>query len=115
MKAIEIKHCQAGSVTSRSDGSVKLSFVTPELRPSEAGACIGLHGKNVTISIVPEDAPPDELIRVDTERAVKSHSARLRGALFVLWDQQGRKESFDHFYADIMEKQIEAVKAQLHD
>ncbi len=113
MKAIEIQHCQAGSVTSRQDGSVKLSFVTPELRPSEAGACIALHGKNVTISIVPEDTPPDEVVRVDTERAEKSPSTRLRNCHFVLWQQLGSKGDFNRWHADRMEEHINAVKEQL--
>lgn len=113
LRAIEIKHCQAGSVTSRSDGSVKLSFVTPELRPSESGALILLHGKNVCLSIVPEDAPPAELVRVDTERQGKTPGQRLRAVLFVLWQTQGQRGPFETFYDVQMENYINAVKEQL--
>lgn len=113
MKAIEIQHCQAGAVTSRPDGSVTIKFATPELRPSEAGALLLLHGKNCCVSIVPEDVPPSEVVRVDTERHQKTPSQRLRAVLFVLWQQQRRSESFDEFYAHQMEPLIEAVKAQL--
>lgn len=113
MKAVEIQHCQAGSVTSRQDGSVKISFVTPELRPSEAGALIGFHGKNCCVSIVPEDVAPDEKISVDTQRETKSHSSRLRAVLFVFWKQTNSKEQFESFYADKMEALINSVKEQL--
>lgn len=114
MKAVEIKHCQAGAVTSRQDGSVKISFVTPELRPSEAGALIILHGKKCCVSIVPEDVPPEEKISVDTERGEKSPSLRLRSVLFV-WFQQQRPEhtTFEPWYREKMETLIEHVKAKL--
>ncbi len=113
MRAIEIKHCQAGSVTSRQDASVKISFVTPELRPSEAGALLLMHGKNCCVSIVPEDVAPTECIKVNTERGAKSPSQRLRGALFVLWQQQRVGGSFEDFYIRQMEPLIDAVKEQL--
>lgn len=113
MKGIEIQHCQAGSVTSRQDGSVKISFVTPELRPSEAGALILLHGKNVCVSIVPEECAPEEIVRVDTERAVKSPSTRFRSILFILWRNQHQAQPFEQWYAAHMESLIDAVKEQL--
>lgn len=113
MKAIEIKHCQAGGVTSRADGSVKLSFVTPELRPSEAGACLGLHGKNVTVSIVPEDVEPEELLKIDTERGGKTPGQRLRACLFLLWKQQPQTMTYNQFYDTQMEHFIDTVKEQL--
>ena len=113
MKALEIKHCQAGSVTSRQDGSVKLSFVTPELRASEAGACIALHGKNVTVSIVPEDVEPEELLRVDTERGGKTPGQRMRAVLFLLWKQQPHTMTYNQFYDTQMEHFIDTVKEQL--
>lgn len=114
MRAIEIQHCQAGSVTSRQDASVKISFVTPELRPSEAGALLLMHGKNCCVSIVPEDVVPSELIRVDTERAVKTPGQRLRAVLFVFWQQRGAGlGTFEEFYTKRMEELINAVKEQL--
>ena len=112
MKPIEIMHCQAGSVTSRVDGSVKINFVTPELRPSEAGALIAIHGKNCCVSIVPEDAPPAELIRVDTERTIKTPGQRLRGVLFRIWEQS-KAVPFEPWYAQRMETLINEAKAEL--
>lgn len=113
MKAVEIKHCQAGSVLSRQDGSVKLSYVTPELRPSEAGALLGMHGKNVCLSIVPEDATPEELVKIDTERGEKSQSSRIRAVLFLIWKQDGEQGSFDAYYHNKTELYIEHLKGKL--
>lgn len=117
MKAVEIQHCQAGAVTSRQDGSVKISFVTPELRPSEAGALIGLHGKNCCVSIVPEDIEPEGKILVDTERDQKTPSQRWRAVLFIAWKQgvgdKREGETFDAFYQRQYEKAIDFWKEKL--
>ena len=118
LKAIEIQHCQAGSVTSRQDGSVKISFVTPELRPSEGGALLLLHGKNVCVSIVPEDQPIPEKIMVKTEREGKSPSQRFRGVLWVAWEQEidrREDEPFEAYYLRQYQKMIDHWKQKLRD
>ncbi len=114
LKAIEIAHCQAGSVTSRSDGSVKISFVTPELRPSEGGALLLLHGNNVCVSIVPEDVVPEETIHVDTMRENKTPSQRLRAVLFVSFtNERPAGQMFAQYYEEKMEQIIDGVKRTL--
>ncbi len=113
MKAIEILHCQTGAVTSRSDGGVTIKFITPELRPSEAGALIQLHGKNVCVSIVPEDVAPDEVVKVSTPLEQKTASQRLRGVIYCLYSQQKPAGPFQPFYEEEMEKFIAHVKAKL--
>lgn len=113
MKAVEIKHCQVGATTSRADGSVKVSFITPELRPSEAGALLTLHGKNCCISIVPEDVVPEEVVKVDTARGEKTPSQRFRAVLFLLWRQEGEQDTFDNYYVRHLNRLTESVKAKL--
>ena len=61
----------------------------------------------------PEDAPPEEIIRVDTDRVAKSPSKRLYSVLFVLWKQQGEKGTFDNFYVEMIESYIDKVNEQL--
>lgn len=114
MKAIEIQHCQAGAITSRQDGSVKISFVTPELRPSEAGALLQFHGKNCCVSIIPEDTAPEAVVKVNTERGGKTPSQRLHAVLYLVWRQsQPNAETFETFYARQMEVVIYTYKAKL--
>jgi hypothetical protein len=55
LKALHIVNCEMGSITSRADYSVKFSVVTPELRASESGELIRLHGKAVSVLITPLD------------------------------------------------------------
>lgn len=116
MKAIDILHAQCSGVASRVDGSLSLKFVTPEMLASAAGVCIGLHGKNVRLTVIPEDVSPEELIRVDTERAVKTPSQRLRSVLYVA-HQQGvdvrQGENFANYYDRIVDGFVERVKARL--
>lgn len=113
MKAIEILHCLTGAVTSRADGSVKINFVTPELLASQAGVLFLLHGKNVTVSIVPEDTIPDEVVRVDTERRVKSRGERLRAVHYLIWERQGKKGDFENWYSACFESILSDLKQQL--
>lgn len=113
LKAVEIRHAQAGSVLSRPDGSVKLSYVTPELRPSEAGALLALHGKNVWLKIIPEDVDPSETINVATERESKSPSSRLRAVIYLLWKEEGQQGVFEVYYQNRMERIIEKLKEKL--
>lgn len=112
MKAIEIKNCQCAGVSSRVDASVTVRFITPEMRPSEAGTLLSLHGKNVTVSLVPEDVPPDELIKVDTERGEKTPSQRLRGVIFAHFKESNAEGDADDFYRKQMNKITEGYKAK---
>jgi len=113
MKALDILHAQCGAVASRVDGSLTLKFITPEMLPSQAGYCIGLHGKNVRLTIIPEDDAPEEVVTVDTPREQKSASTRQRAVLFLWWKQQGQQGTFDGFYAMQMEKIIDHLKTKL--
>lgn len=74
-----------------------------------------LHGKNVCLSIVPEDVEPEEIIRVDTERDQKTASQRIRGILFILWKQDNQPGTFASYYDTRTEKIIEHLKAQISE
>jgi len=52
---------------------------------------------------------PDEAIG----DAPKTPSQRLRGVLYVWWEQQGKKGTFDEFYKAKMEHLISQVKEKL--
>ncbi len=43
----------------------------------------------------------------------RSPSQKLRGVIYVLWEQAGKKGEFELFYARYMEKIINAVKERL--
>jgi len=109
------------SVSTRKDRTVKVVIGTQELKPTEAGELFGLQNNLATVGIAPNEITPEEIellqksrLSLDDVPNGKSHSQRLRGALFVYWKQYdtGFKE-FDSFYSDYMEKKINNVKSKL--
>lgn len=113
MKAIDFKHAQISTVTSRVDGSVKFAVVTPELEIQHRAVLLGMHGKNARVMIEPLDVPIDGLEEVSTEAEPKTPCARLRACIFVFWEQSGKPDSFDTFYRSKMERLITYVKDKL--
>ncbi len=113
MKAIDIRHSEMGSVTSRVDGGVAFRVITPELTLDQRATLLGLHGKNVRCMLEPIDVPVSGLEVVETEKDAKTPCQRLRAVLYIWWVQEGKKEVFEVFYAAKMEKMIEWVKAKL--
>lgn len=113
MTAIEFKHAEIGTVSSRADGSVTFRVMTPELRPSEAGVVMSYHGKACSVFIKPHEQAPDELVQVETEREQKTPSQRLRSVLFLLHKERNERQPFNLWYAEKMEALITSVKDQL--
>ena len=62
-----------GSITSRADYSVKFSVVTPELRASESGELIRLHGKAVSVLITPLDGADADVVEVTPKPSARRH------------------------------------------
>lgn len=114
MQAIDIRHAEIGTVSSRADGSVAFRVITPELRPSEAGAVVGWHGKACRVTITPdEEAIPGDVLEVHTDREMKTPGQRLRAVLYLLHKEQERKEPFEDYYRRAMESFIEQAKKKL--
>ncbi len=114
MKSIQTQAIING-VRSRKDGSLGVSFETPELNSKEKALFMELQGINLNLVITPlEDANPD-IEKIDKELDVKKPSVRLRSVIFILWKQIGEKESFDEFYKNMMEKFIQHIKDKLEN
>lgn len=113
MKAIETDGIIT-TLSSRQDGSLRLSMITPELTAEEKTEFMQLQGQNLILTINPLDyeqkAPT---YKVASKFENKSPSLRLRNTLFVLWQQNGSKGDFDDYYRKQMEKFIDAVKERL--
>lgn len=114
MPSLDIQNCEMGTIASRADHSVAFRVITPELRPSEAGALMAWHGRACRVTIHPHEGEPDEVISVKTEMDRKTPSQRMRGVLFLIWKAEGQPGSrFDPWYEDRMEQLIEKLKAKL--
>lgn len=116
MPSIDIHNCLMGAITSRVDHSVAFRVITPELRASESGALMGLHGCSVRVVLFPHDKEIEE-VSIKTEREQKSNSARFRAVLFVAWKEgaydKREGESFDAFYDRQYDKMITFWKEKL--
>ncbi len=115
MKAIDIRHSEMGSVTSRVDGGVAFRVITPELTLDQRATLLGLHGKNVRCMLEPIDVPVAGMDEVTTEIDAKTPCQRLRAVLFVHWKEVLKAKTeydFESFYRRQMERVIEGYKAK---
>lgn len=106
------------SVKSRADRSWSLGFSTRELAGEEASALMSMllqegHLLFSTTSGVEEKDIPEA--KADAGLGKKTPSQRLRGVLFIYWQQRGEKGRFETFYDEQMEHLIEVVKEKLVD
>jgi hypothetical protein len=110
---------QLEGISSRADRSWKLVFGTQELSPEEIGK-LGQMQNAVCFLAINENAfldPEIELIK-DTKAELletgKSHSQRLRGVLFVNWQNESEGyENFHDYYIVKMDKIINHFKSKL--
>lgn len=102
-------------VTTMADGSIRLQVDTQEIPPEDKTRVFSLFGKlgyfffaeTTTFKI------PDKLPEIQLEKGQKSPSERLRGVLFVYWEQNKIKEDFDTFYRRTMNRYIDSIKEKL--
>lgn len=105
-------------MTPRVDKSWKLEFETRELLGQDikdwaerlGGEGFLVYGVNDSQTL--HEAVPEKPAHSGMDG--KTPSQRLRGALYVLWEQRGKPaDSFELYYASKMEKLIETVKNEL--
>lgn len=110
---------QVEGIQSRKDRTIKLTFGTQELMPSQAGDIFSLNNQMVFLGlkVEPFNKGEQELIdsaKVDDTDITKSPSQRLRAVLFVLFQQQPEGfKTFSEFYNARMELVINQIKNKL--
>lgn len=107
---------QLTGVKTLKDRSLNLSFNTRELSGEDSAVLFGLaHNEGWLLFSANDDIAekdvPDE--KADSMTGQKSQAQRLRGALFVLWEQRGKNGKFEDFYRSQMETLIDFVKEKL--
>ena len=120
MTLIKLPVC-LNPISRRKDRSVKLSYETRELSPSETLTLMSLEGNEgwLLFSSQESEIDIDEVPNTKAEIGTKTPSERLRSVLFVWWKQSVADQSFvgdfESFYKLKIEKIIEGVKSKLHD
>ena len=101
------------SIRSRKDGSLGISLETPELTVEQKVEVMKLQNEILQAVFIPIDNPDVPEYKINTDLEQKTPAQRLRGALYVMWEQTNPQTSFEEFYKEKMEKIIEAVKRNL--
>ena len=100
------------SIRSKVDGSLGMTIHTPEMTNDEKVEFLNLQGKNVSLLIEPERGSVEEM-QVEAKMEGRRPSQRMRSALYILWEQSGKPDTFDMFYQVQMEKFINHIKEKL--
>ena len=107
------------SIGSRKDGTYKLVVGTQELTDSQALAVVQLNRKLGWFVFKVNELQKSDLVDIPEItpefKKDKSPSQRLRGVLYVLWEQKYKKtnQSFEGYYKMQMEKIIGWAKEKL--
>ena len=99
-----------------SDKGIRVQVDTQELDPKDAGDVMLLKGKMGWFIFADQPIQEEDvkdLPEVKVEKGEKTPSQRLRGVLFLLWNQTKSTLTFDQFYRDYLNKVIEKLKEQL--
>lgn len=116
MKGILISAIIEG-VSTRKDNTIRVVFGTQEMTPNKAGELIGLSNKLSAIYISAQEISQTEIDQVDSvdpDLPGKTQSQRLRGVLFLLYEQTNDGfTTFDAYYKHHTEKVIEHFKQKI--
>lgn len=102
-------------VASRKDRSYSLKFETRELRGTEAAILLDELQAEGWLLFSPNELTeadiPDE--KADSMTGQKTQAQRLRGVIYRLWEQNGKKGNSEEYYRSVMESLIDQLKERL--
>ena len=101
------------SIRAKVDRSLGLSMSTPELSDEDKVEFMKLQGRVIMAVLTPLDEKNVPAYKIDRAVENKTPSQRIRGVLYILWEQLGMKGDFNDFYREQMEKIIDSIKAKL--
>lgn len=108
-------------ITRRTDRSVKLSFDTREMSPSEILSLLSLEGSEGYLMYAPNEAEiaSVELPKQKASVGIKSTSELLSKALYAFYKQEEKEAkfvgTFQSFYDMYLEKYRQHIISKLHD
>lgn len=106
------------NVSTRRDGTLKITFGCQEMSSSKSGELVSMQNKVVALYISSKETIPqavlDHVDSVDVDMPGKTKSQRQRAVLYRIWelDKEGHK-TFESYYAAKMEAHISELKQHL--
>lgn len=110
---------QIENLSSRADKSWKIILGTQELNPNEIGLIGSMHNQICFVAINPDPFTSEQKEIIKNTKAElsengKTQSQRLRGILFVNWQNENLGyEQFHDYYISQMDKIINHFKSKL--
>lgn len=107
---------QLTKVASRSDRTYSLTFNTRELSGSEAATLLDdLMNEGWLLWSPNEDLQEADIPteKADSMTGQKTQAQRLRGVIYRLWEQNGRRGNSEDYYRTVMEGLIDQLKEKL--
>ena len=101
------------NLTTKADGSLKITIETRELSGQNAGELLSYRLQEGYVTFTPNAVNTVSVPKEAVETGQKTPSQRLRGVLYVYWEQKGKNGTFDEFYRSELEKLIEHIKEKL--
>lgn len=106
------------NLSTRSDGSVKLTIGTQELDPSKAGDLFQMRNKHIKVLLSDSNISNIEAELVDAEKLTagtkgRTPSQRMRAVLFKVHEYERSPMPFDDWYKMKMEAIIDELKRQI--
>lgn len=105
-------------VETKKDGSLKItSYTAREMSAPEMTALFSFKNKEAwTLLSTDDDLTEQDIpeVKPDVETGQVSKAKRLRGVIWHIWDQTGRKGSSEDHYNRVMESLIEQMKEKLN-
>jgi hypothetical protein len=109
--------CYVENIATRKDKSVKISLVTQELTPEQAGEVFHLMNTLAVTYISPKEITNKEVEQVDkldAELGGKTQSQRIRNVLYKLFEQDSEGyKNFDQYYHAKTDQYIEHLKTKI--
>ena len=106
-----------GSIRTLKDGSVSITFETPEVSPGKAAELFALRNMVAYIYVSANQITNEErkvTDSLDPELNNKSQSQRIRNVLYLLYQQANEGfKTFDEYYKAKTELYIEHLKSKL--
>lgn len=109
-------------IRSLQDRSVKLTFTTQELAPSDIGDLFSFQNKFCKLLVTDSNVIQQEMLKAVEDSEVeswdksKTPSQRMRGVMFVLFSQNPEGQpDFDSYYKFKMNAIIDHLKTKIED
>lgn len=106
------------NVSTRRDGTLKITLGCNEMSSSKSGELVSMQNKVIAVYISPKETIPQSVLdmvdQADVDLPGKTKSQRQRAVLFRIWEmeKEGHK-TFESYYSYHMEKHISELKQHL--